>query len=330
MNVNSNMTWRGLVCGAILLGGHGLCPAVAAGAPSALAGGAGVANPYAVINDRNPFRLNAPPPPVEALPAPAAQLPEVIFSGTMINAGVRTAMFAVQYKEARDPGAKGVAAAQPTTSYICLKENETEGSVQLLRIMKDGAEVEIMNAGTRMVLNMKENGFAKEQAGAARGGGPPGLRQLPGGNPNLNMPAGLPGQPAAQNAAYDGGGIYVGGNTGNTGRGVNVAGMNVGNMGGGTITGGAPQTMNQPGIFQQASPGGYNNGSILSGGAPRTANPVTTTLPGGLNPTAMNTPGNLGSQSSLQPNNSGATLTPLRNVQPPPQLPALPAPGQKD
>jgi len=323
MGVRSNMTWRGLVCGAILLGGHGLCRAVAASAPaapSALAGETDDANPYAVIIDRNPFRLNPPPPPQTAPQPPAPQLPEVIFSGTMINAGQRKAMFAAKYKEPREPGAK-IAAGQDTTSYICLKENETEGAVQLLKIMKDGEEVEIMNSGTRMLLNMKENGFAKEQTAGARGGGPPGMRQL--GNPNMNMPTGLPGQPGAQNAGYDGG-IYVGGNAGGTGRGgINVAGVNAANPGGGTVIGGAPQG-NQPGISPQAASGGYN--STMVGGAARTVNPVTTAVSPGLNSISMNS-GNLGSQSSLPPNSTPPPTTPMRNVTMPPPLPL---PGQKD
>lgn len=325
----SNMRWPGLVGGAILLGGQGLWCVLAASAPSAAAGDADNANPYAVIVDRNPFRLNPPPPPQLATPPPALELPEVIFSGTMINAGQMKAMFAVRSKAPKDPKAIQAGGAQDTTSYICLKENETEGPVQLLKIMKGGDEVEIMNSGTRMVLNMKDNGFAKEQASPARGTGPPGLQQGARGNPNLNMQAGQPGQPAAQNTESRG--IYVGGAAaGMTGRGgINVAGPNVGNPGGGTVIGGAPQVMNQPGIAQLASSGGYNGGTMV-GGATRTVNPVTTTAPTAMNVNPFNSPGNLGSQSSLPPNSTPISTGPLRNVQFPP-MPGQPGQqGQKD
>ncbi|MGA2557631.1 MAG: hypothetical protein ABSG04_15290, partial [Verrucomicrobiota bacterium] len=101
MGMSFGVTWRGLVCGSICFGGHGLCSALAAGAGSDQAGETDNANPYAVIVDRNPFRMNPPPPPASPPAAVAADMPEVIFSGTMINAGQQKAMFAVRFKPSK-------------------------------------------------------------------------------------------------------------------------------------------------------------------------------------------------------------------------------------
>jgi hypothetical protein len=309
------MSWRGLVCGAIFLGGFGFCSGGVVGG-SDQSGDADNANPYAVINARNPFRMNPPLPPVDPNAAPAPELPKVIFSGTMVNAGQRKAMFAVESKEPKDPKVKPAAAApQETTTYMCLAEGDTSGPVQLLKIMKGGDEVEIMNSGTRMTLNMKENGFGTDKAPAGKGGGPAAVIHNSGANPNFPPPT-MPGQPAAQPGGN--GGIISGGAGGDSYRGgFNAAGVNAANPGGGTLSGGAP--VNRAGLSSSTSFGG-NTGGIMSGGATVAANPVTSTAPNGLNAFSISS-GGLGSQSSMTPNNSPMSTTPLRNVVPPPTLP---------
>ncbi len=315
------MTWRGLVCGAIFLGGYGFCSGRVAGG-SDQSGGADNANPYALISERNPFRMNPPPPTPSAdslLPAP--ELPEVILSGTMIVAGLQRAMFAVKTKEPKDPKpGKQPAAPQETTTYMCLAEGDKDGPVQLLKIKKGGDEVEIMNSGTHMTLTMKENGFSKDTTTAARGGGPAAvIHNLPGANPN-NPPTTMPGQPAAQPGGS--GGINVGGAGNDSYRtGINAAGINAANPGGGTLSGGFTQS--RAGVSQQATTGG-NNGGIISSGYSAPASSAATTSPTGMNTLPMNFSGNLGDPRSLQPNYSAPNTTPLRNI----NIPVPPVPGQ--
>jgi len=308
IGVNSRMTWRSLVCGAIFLGGYGLCSGRIAGG-SDQSGGADNTNPYALISERNPFRMNPPPPtpdPASLLPPP--ELPEVILSGTMIVAGLQKAMFAVKTKEPKDPKVKAAAGPQETTTYMCLAEGDTSGPVHLLKIKKGGDEVEIVNSGTHMTLTMKDNGFSKDTTTAARGGGPAAvIHNLPGAN---NPPPTMPGQPAAQPGGN--GGINVGG--------FNTAGQNAANAGGGTLSGGFNQ--GRTGFSQQASSSG-NSGGVVSGGYSAPASSAATTAPTGMNTLPMNFSGNLGDPRSLQPNNTPTTTTPLRG-----NIPMPPVPGQ--
>ncbi len=315
MVVSFGMTWRGLVFGAIFFGGHGLCCALAAGGGADQVGDADNGNPYGIITNRNPFRMN-PPPIVQTVVPVAAEVPEVIFSGTMINAGHQKAMFAVRVKPSKDPRVAAAAGPQETTTYLCLAEGDTEGPVQLLKITKGGEEVEIMNSGTRMTLNMKDNGFAKESP-APRGGGPAGMvRNLPGANPNIPMPGPMQGQAGAAGGDY--GGLKVAGAANESYRGgVNVAGFNGANPTGGTLIGGnrggTPQTISTPGA----------NNSVFVGGAPNVAaNPIASTAPTGMKIPAFNSPGNLGSPASLPPNNTPTATIPVRNVDFPPMPPA--------
>jgi hypothetical protein len=201
MRVRSNMTWSGLVCGAMVLGGGGLCSAVEAIAPpepAAPAGEAPNAFPYAVIVERNAFGLNPAPPPTAPPAALAPDLPKVIFSGTRQKGSQVWAMFAVKTTDAKK---------QETTTYMSLTNGEALGPVELVRISPNGDEVEIMNSGTRVVLNMKDNGFEKTSPAAPVAPALPGFRQLPGG---VQMP-GASAQPGATPTAYDSGpGINLG------------------------------------------------------------------------------------------------------------------------
>ena len=287
IGLSAGMTWRGLVCGAVLFCGHGFRSAVAAHAgtgPSAQAGDAGHANPYAVIVVQNPFRLNAPKR-VETVLRPPPNLPEVIFGGTMINAGQMSAMFAVKSKEA---GVKPGVGLQETTAYMCLAEGDTSGPVQLLKIMKGGEEVEIVNSGTRMTLSMKDNGFAKETP-LSRSGGPAGNdAYLPGTNPNIPMPALMPGRAGAPQADY--------------------GKLSVGGFG----------SEWYPGSVNMAD---RNAGDIIRGGNDLTASPATPAVPAGTRVLPLNSPGNLGSASSLPPNNTPIATIPTRNVEMPPAPP---------
>ena len=157
-----------------MLGGCGLCSAIEAIAPSALGAPAGEAInsfPYLVIVKRNAFGLYPAPPPPGPTAAPGPELPKVIFGGTRQSGSQLWAMFAVKTTDAKK---------QETTTYMSLAEGEKFGPVQLISIRPGGEEVEIMNSGTSMVLNMKNDGFEKSGLAAAGMTTPPGMRQPPG------------------------------------------------------------------------------------------------------------------------------------------------------
>ena len=193
MRVRTNMIWSGLICSAMVLGGCGLCSAIEAIAPSAPVAPAGDAQnsfPYGVILKRNAFGLYPAPLPPGPPPAPEQELAKVIFGGTKKKGTQVWAMFAVQTTDARK---------QETTAYMSLTNGEALGPVELLRISPDGDEVEILNSGTRVVLNMKDNGF--EKTSPAGGLAPLGMRQLPG-SLGTQMPSAQT-PPAAPPTTYD-------------------------------------------------------------------------------------------------------------------------------
>jgi hypothetical protein len=256
MRMISNMKWTGLVCGVILLGGRGLCAAVPASGPTAVpapAGDAEAVNPYLVIVERNAFRLNPPPPP-PAPPSKEADLPTVKYSGIVVNRGHTNALFAVSYKPSAKPSKDA-----PETKYLRLSEGEKDPClVELVKIMRGGEEVEILNSGTRMVLNQKDNGFDKPATPG--GGGPPGMRTLAPGVPNtpVGIHGAVPGPVGAQAAEVSGGGV------------ISSSGQ------GGLITGGSGSGPYRGGI--SAGGGGGGGGIISAGGISSSGNnaaPVT-------------------------------------------------------
>ena len=273
MRMISNMKWTGLICGAILLGGRGLCAVVPASEPSAVpapAGDAEAVNPYLVIVERNAFRLNPPPPP-PAPPTKEAELPTVKFSGVMINRGKTNALFAVTSK----PGAKP-AKETPDTKYLSLSEGDRDPSgVELVKIMRGGENVEILNSGTRMVLNQKDNGFEEKSAPAGRGGPAPECgrwrRRFP--NPSIpgGMPAAAPASFGAQSAGGSGGGIISsGGQGGGSGGIIGSGGISTSGYHAGSAPSASFPGSTQPTYAAEPS------SSIRTSGAPVVATPVPT------------------------------------------------------
>ena len=268
------MTWSGLVCGAMVLGGCGLCSAaeaIASPEPASPAGDANDSYPYAVIVVRNAFGLNPAPPPQAPPAAPEPDLPEVIFSGTAGIQGRMKAMFALKFKDPKK--------AQESPTYMSLAEGETSGPVQLVKINPSGEEVEILNSGTRVMLTMKDNGFERKGAPATGATALPGMRQLPGGA-GVPLP-GAPPQAAAPGATADSGpGINLGRTAISPIRG------NINVQGGGPAIGGAPMNpgttvlpINNPSLASVAgNPAG--SGVKIAGGAPPPPNnnPASTGL----------------------------------------------------
>ncbi len=130
-------------------------------------------NPYHTIVDRNPFGLN-PPPPVDTN-APVANPPKnVKFNGITKAGGHKRAFFTIPGKDPKE---------QPL--YVTLAEGEKADVLEVSKIFEDEGEVEVVNAGIKMVLNFKNNGnkgaTIAPQPGAPQ---PPPLIPQPAPNPS--------------------------------------------------------------------------------------------------------------------------------------------------
>jgi hypothetical protein len=333
IGVSSNLTWARLACGLALLA-QAACVVPLARADDT--------NPYLTIVDRNAFRLSPPPPPPAPPEAPPPELPTVIFSGTVTIGNETKAIFAIK-QNAPKGGPRGAKPEAPAeTTFISLKINETGGPVQLLKISPAGDEVELLNSGTKVTMNLKDNGYNKLAPAAPAGPIVPGMRGLPGGP---IMPAG---QPAAQ--AQGGGGINLGssgpaggpaGGSGGivtggsaayspTGRGV---GLSVG--GNGTFTSGNAQANFTSALGNLANAAAGNTLSTSSGGV-MTSGPARAmgTTPVGMNATPIPSPltqlnagqVNLGSQFTFP--NSTAPTPPSQITPPVPTVGRGDRPGQ--
>jgi len=212
---------------------------------------------------------------------------------------------------------------QAVTTYMSLTNGEALGPVELIKISPSGDEVEIKNSGTRMVLNLKKDGFeatASASPAPARGStpAPAAVRPL---IPGIVTPA-VPAQsmaPAAQTgrgvmlgalgSSYSGGGgrgVIVGGNTGP------AAATAVNSM----VS--AQPNASAPGVFPQTYLGANNfGGGVQSGGYEAPKNPAATFTSGG----AVNYPMSAPSSAIPQPHNSTPTGPP-----PPPGVPMPPMP----
>ncbi|HXR06630.1 MAG TPA: hypothetical protein VN765_04815, partial [Candidatus Acidoferrum sp.] len=119
-------------------------------------------------------------------------------------------------------------------------------------------------------------------------------RTLPGTNPNIPMPALMPGRAGAPQADY--------------------GKLSVGGFG----------SEWYPGSVNMAD---RNAGDIIRGGNDLTASPATPAVPAGTRVLPLNSPGNLGSPLSLPPNNTPIPTIPTRNLEMPP---APPMPGHQN
>jgi len=196
-------------------------------------------NPYAIIVDRNIFRLNPPPPPPVPEEKPK-ELPKVYLNGILkIGDDVRV-LFSIPSKDAKTP-----------TSYFKLAPGEKDGDLELVKIHPDQQYVDVLVSGTAMTLSMLSNTLASAGGKAAGGAASPGPGMRPG--------PGAPPVPVAAAATASSGGnsaIIVGGGNRDSsayGGGVTVAG---GGGGGVTTIGGGGST----------SFGGGGSGVTVAGG----------------------------------------------------------------
>ena len=148
-------------------------------------------NPYAVIAERNVFRLNPPPPPPEPDKGPPPVLPDVYVTG-FVRTGDLWKVYLVTKVENPDPH------GAPLNVYLNLREGEKQkvgsgskqAELELVKLYADKEKIDIINSGTPMTLTMKDNGFG---SGAAAGTGAATTRK--GQGLNRRSPPTIPGVP---------------------------------------------------------------------------------------------------------------------------------------
>jgi hypothetical protein len=317
MSMTLKFTWAGLLCGAILLGCYEFRrSALAASAPAApgetsadgrlsvpgpdrivisgIEEDQEISFPYAVIMERNPFRLNPPPLPPATPPPPAPDLPAVFLSGTRKEGDKTMVMFAVKYKKtAKDP---------ETTTYMSLCEGEGQDPVELLSIAPSGDEVTILNSGTRQVLTMKDKGLGSKAAGASAPA-QPGVISRP-----ATAVGGVTSLPAT---------MAMAGGVGSGGSGINVGSSAVGSSArhtGEMIVGGNTGSEPSRTPTTVASASVANNSGLITGGS------FTTTTPTPPQPGPTPIPQPLGGT----PKNFAADPSPIPPGTIMPPMPTLP------
>src|SRR5439155_6110842 len=127
--------------------------------------------------ERNPFGLKPAQvlPPVTNTPPP--QKVDVKFTGIFSKGTRKEALLVIP----RPPGK-----SDKSPQYLTLRENETQGDIQVLEMDDKENTVKIVNAGVTAVLTFKENGYTTPTAAAMPGNplmprGVPGVLPTPGG-----------------------------------------------------------------------------------------------------------------------------------------------------
>jgi len=228
--------------------------------PSSTSDGAGDnSNPYAIIIDRNIFRLNPPPPPKDTEKKPV-DLPKVYLNGILkIGDDIRV-LFSIPPKDAKGQ-----------TTYFKLAPGEKDDVLELVRIHPDQQEVDVLVSGTAMTLSMLSNSLASaggKAAGGATASGPAASR---GGPP---APAAAAAPPGGSSAIIAGGGgnsspygsVTVGGGGG--GGFTTIGGGNSTSFGGGgTSFGGGGTSIGGGGTSFGGGGTSFGGGVSVSGGS---------------------------------------------------------------
>jgi hypothetical protein len=147
-------------------------------------------NAYHVVVERNPFGLNPPKPVPIVTNTPPVQKSDVKFTGITVDRFGKKAWLVV-------PPPPNNRTQNP--QYLSMREQETQGDIQVLEIDDKENTVKIVNAGTPVVLTFKENGYATPTA-AAMPGNPLAPHNIPGAlptpgvlpTPGLPMPGIMP------------------------------------------------------------------------------------------------------------------------------------------
>jgi hypothetical protein len=233
-------------------------------------------NPYSVISDRNIFHLNPAPPPQQAEPPKALELPKIMLTGFVGKGSSMKVLLAIPPTKDSKEG----------MAYLSLSPGDRDHDVQLVKIHLDKEEVDIINAGTAQTLSAKSNSYAALAAnsppgggvvGAMRGGGDgkvPGMHRpmIPGFNPPVPQPGGAPApNPSAANYGGGGSSVIAGGGSGESGAIVSGGGFS---GGGGGYPGaggfGGGQNVQSGGVVNTGNEvGNQIANSLLNGATPR-------------------------------------------------------------
>ncbi len=235
--------------------------------PSSTSDGAGDnSNPYAIIIDRNVFRLNPPPPPPSSADKKPVDLPKVYLNGIIkIGDDVRV-LFSIPPKDAKGQ-----------TSYFKLAPGERDDVLELVKIHPDQQEVDVLVSGTAMTLSMLSNSLASAGGKAAGGATAPGPAAVLHGGPPAPAAAATPGGSSAiitggggRNSSPYGGVTVAGGGGGVT----TIGGGNSTSFGGGfggvSVAGGGGNSFGGGGVGSTSYGGGgtsFGGGVSVSGGA---------------------------------------------------------------
>ena len=151
------------------------------------------ANPYSVITNRNAFGIKPPAPPAEPVPvAPVVAPPNLFLTGISHLHGLKRAYLVVNRPNGKTP------------DYLSVDEGYDVDGLKVLGIDHKKQTVRVMNSGTELTLNFKDNGIKGAPAP------PPGPGQKPaqGGAPAPGLPA--PPAPAYTAAPFTGGATIIG------------------------------------------------------------------------------------------------------------------------
>lgn len=141
-------------------------------------------NPYVVITNRNAFGVKPPPVPVEPPPvAPVVAPPNLFLTGISFLHGLKRAYLVVNRPNAKAP------------DYLAVDEGYDSDGLKVLGIDPRKQTVRLVNSGTELTLNFKDNGM-KGNAVPAAVPGKNGVPEVPGMAPVRGIPpppqAGVP------------------------------------------------------------------------------------------------------------------------------------------
>ncbi len=179
-----------LGCGLSGLAVRAVVPSDAAADTAALVVAEAPANPYIVITNRNAFGIKPPAPPAEPVPvAPVVAPPNLFLTGISHLHGLKRAYLVVNRPNGKTP------------DYLSVDEGYDVDGLKILGIDHKKQTVRVMNSGTEVTLNFKDNGMKGAPAP------PPGPGQKPalGGAPAPGLPA-----PAYTAAPLQGGATIIG------------------------------------------------------------------------------------------------------------------------
>jgi hypothetical protein len=268
-------------------------------------------NPYAVIVDRNVFRLNPPPPPPSDADKKARDLPKVYLDGIIrIGDDVRV-LFSIPPKDAKG-----------ATSYFKLAPGERDDVLELVKIHPNQQEVDILVNGTAETLSVLSNSLAVSDGKAAGGGsGPePPPAVLRGKRRGMDSPDAS--SPNRDSSPY--GGVKVSGGGGGGGAATTIGGGGSSFGGGGTMVGGGGSSFGGGG----ASPSSYGGGggvSVSGGGSSSLGSQIANNLFSG---SSASLPANVPTTPTLEPEEQIQKLNEQSVALGLGPLPAPPAPRQ--